>query len=113
HCDAVVCDLLISCVPDRLRSDTRLRRQRLPGLRLLRLRSRYVGWPARHGSGSGADHAAGSLPGHHRPDLLSEAGVMVGGRRFGSRLLRLYLPLAVCLILMLFPFYWMLVTSIK
>jgi len=28
-------------------------------------------------------------------------------------MLRLYLPLAVCLILMLFPFYWMLITSIK
>jgi multiple sugar transport system permease protein len=38
---------------------------------------------------------------------------MVGGRQFGTRLLRLYLPLAVCLILMLFPFYWMLITSIK
>src|SRR5262249_55669890 len=26
---------------------------------------------------------------------------------------RLYLPLVVCMILMLFPFYWMLITSIK
>ena len=38
---------------------------------------------------------------------------MVGGREFGTRMLRLYLPLAVCLVLMLFPFYWMLITSIK
>ena len=38
---------------------------------------------------------------------------MVGGRRFGTRLERLYLPLVVCMILMLFPFYWMLITSIK
>jgi multiple sugar transport system permease protein len=38
---------------------------------------------------------------------------MVGGRRLGTRMLRLYLPLAACLILMLFPFYWMLITSIK
>jgi multiple sugar transport system permease protein len=38
---------------------------------------------------------------------------MVGGRQFGTRLFRLYLPLVVCLILMLFPFYWMLITSIK
>ena len=38
---------------------------------------------------------------------------MVGGRRFGGRLLRLYLPLSFFLILMLFPFYWMLITSIK
>jgi multiple sugar transport system permease protein len=28
-------------------------------------------------------------------------------------MLRLYLPLAACLIFMLFPFYWMLITSIK
>ena len=38
---------------------------------------------------------------------------MVGGRRLGTRMLRLYLPLAACLILMLFPFYWMFITSIK
>jgi multiple sugar transport system permease protein len=38
---------------------------------------------------------------------------MVGGRELGTRLLRLYLPLAVCVILMLFPFYWMVITSIK
>jgi multiple sugar transport system permease protein len=38
---------------------------------------------------------------------------MVEGRGFLSRLLRLYLPLAVCLVVMLFPFYWMLITSIK
>jgi multiple sugar transport system permease protein len=34
-------------------------------------------------------------------------------RGLGSRILRLYLPLAVCLVVMLFPFYWMLITSIK
>ena len=38
---------------------------------------------------------------------------MVGGRRLGGRMLRLYLPLSFFLILMLFPFYWMLITSIK
>ena len=38
---------------------------------------------------------------------------MVGGRDWLTRLRRLYLPLAVFLVLMLFPFYWMLVTSIK
>jgi multiple sugar transport system permease protein len=38
---------------------------------------------------------------------------MVGGRRLGSRTIRLYLPLLVCMVLMLFPFYWMLITSIK
>ncbi|MGH2395315.1 MAG: carbohydrate ABC transporter permease, partial [Candidatus Limnocylindria bacterium] len=38
---------------------------------------------------------------------------MVEGRSLVSRTLRLYLPLAVCLVAMLFPFYWMLVTSIK
>ncbi len=38
---------------------------------------------------------------------------MVGGRGLGMRTLRLYLPLSLLLILMLFPFYWMLITSIK
>ena len=38
---------------------------------------------------------------------------MVGGRKLGGRVLRLYLPLGFFLILMLFPFYWMLITSIK
>lgn len=38
---------------------------------------------------------------------------MVGPRNFLARLRRLYLPLAVFLIVMLFPFYWMLITSIK
>ena len=38
---------------------------------------------------------------------------MVGGRDFLSRLRRLYAPLAVFIVLGLFPFYWMLITSIK
>src|SRR4030095_11988991 len=38
---------------------------------------------------------------------------MVDGRDLVTRLRRLYLPLAVFLVLMLFPFYWMLITSIK
>ena len=38
---------------------------------------------------------------------------MVGGRDFLSRLRRLYLPLAAFIVLGLFPFYWMLITSIK
>jgi multiple sugar transport system permease protein len=38
---------------------------------------------------------------------------MVGGRDFIDRLRRLYLPLALFVVLMLFPFYWMLITSIK
>src|SRR5881397_4120526 len=38
---------------------------------------------------------------------------MVGGRRFGECVLRLYLPLGFFLVAMLFPFYWMAITSIK
>ncbi len=38
---------------------------------------------------------------------------MVGGRGLGGRTLRLYAPLAVFLVVTLFPFYWMLITSIK
>jgi multiple sugar transport system permease protein len=38
---------------------------------------------------------------------------MVGRRDFLSRVRRLYLPLLAFLVLMLFPFYWMFITSIK
>jgi len=38
---------------------------------------------------------------------------MVGGRALGGRILRLYLPLTFFLVAMLFPFYWMAITSIK
>jgi multiple sugar transport system permease protein len=38
---------------------------------------------------------------------------MVGGRGLGARTLKIYLPLAACMIAMLFPFYWMAITSIK
>jgi multiple sugar transport system permease protein len=38
---------------------------------------------------------------------------MVGGRDFLSRVRRLYVPLLAFLVLMLFPFYWMFITSIK
>jgi len=38
---------------------------------------------------------------------------MVGGRDFVSRVKTLYIPLLVFIVLGLFPFYWMLITSIK
>jgi multiple sugar transport system permease protein len=38
---------------------------------------------------------------------------VVGGRSLGARTLRLYLPLGFFLVAMLFPFYWMAITSIK
>ena len=38
---------------------------------------------------------------------------MVGARGIAARIVRLYIPLAVCVVAMLFPFYWMLITSIK
>jgi len=38
---------------------------------------------------------------------------MVGGRDFMGRVQRLYIPLLVFIVLGLFPFYWMLITSIK
>ena len=52
-------------------------------------------------------------PADRRPDPLPPARVMVGGRGLGGRTLRLYLPLAFFLVAMLFPFYWMAITSIK
>lgn len=38
---------------------------------------------------------------------------MVGGRGLALRIFRLYLPLGFFLVAMLFPFYWMAITSIK
>jgi multiple sugar transport system permease protein len=38
---------------------------------------------------------------------------MVGPRGLAARTRRVYLPLGVLLVVMLFPFYWMLITSIK
>lgn len=38
---------------------------------------------------------------------------MVDGRGLAVRAVRLYLPLGFFLVAMLFPFYWMAITSIK
>jgi len=38
---------------------------------------------------------------------------VIGERGWGSRILRIYLPVMGFLVLMLFPFYWMLIASIK
>src|SRR5205809_6267736 len=38
---------------------------------------------------------------------------MVGGKSLAARTIQLYLPLAFFLVAMLFPFYWMAITSIK
>jgi ABC-type glycerol-3-phosphate transport system permease component len=36
---------------------------------------------------------------------------VIDGRGWGSRLLRIYLPVVGFLVVMLFPFYWMLIAS--
>jgi multiple sugar transport system permease protein len=47
-----------------------------------------------------------------RPVRLRRARHQVGDR-FGSRLLRVYIPVAIFTFITLFPFYWMAITSIK
>src|SRR5262250_82117 len=113
HRDDVLGDLHLRGLPDRLRAHPRRARQRHPGLRHLRLRPRHVRRSARHGRSSCAHHAAGPRAPDRRPHPLPPARVMVGAHRLGTRIVRLYIPLAVCMVLMLFPFYWMLITSIK
>src|SRR4030095_1041821 len=113
HRDHVLGDLHLLRLPDRLRPHSRRPRQRDPGLRHLRVRPRDVGRPARHGRGGRVDHAAGPGGDERAPDPLPATGLMIEGRGFVSRALRLYLPLLLCMIAMLFPFYWMFVTSIK
>jgi hypothetical protein len=44
---------------------------------------------------------------------LPEARVVVGGKGLAGRTLRLYIPLGFFLVAMLFPFYWMAITSIQ
>src|SRR5205814_6733867 len=77
------------------------------------VRHRHVGGAARHGRRGRPGHPAGPRGAHRRSDALLAAGMMVGRGNFLSRARRLYLPLALFIVGMLFPFYWMLITSIK
>src|SRR6185437_1351874 len=59
----------------------------------------------------------GDVPGagaaDHRVDDLHAAGVMVTGYGPVERAVRLWLPVGFFLLLALFPFYWMAITSLK
>src|SRR5437588_12187823 len=73
------------------------------------LRRRPDGTSNHDGSGS-----TSPTVGRRRPCAGAPTGhLMVGGRDFLSKVRRLYLPLLAFLVLMLFPFYWMFITSIK
>src|SRR4029078_1525951 len=61
----------------------------------------------------GPGHAPRPRPLDRGADPLPQARAMVEGRGFCARLCGLCRPLAVCLVVMLFPFYWMLIASIK
>src|SRR5262249_24409045 len=74
---------------------------------------RDVGRQARDGRRGSAVDAARPRPSDRGAHAVPPARVMVGGRGLGARSLKLYLPLSLLLIVMLFPFYWMLITSIK
>src|SRR5438093_6812477 len=113
HRDDVLGDLHLRRFPAHLRAHPRRARQRHPRVLHAGVRHRHVGRPARHGRRRRAVHPAGAGRPHRGPDDLPQARIMVGGRDFFARLRRLYLPLAVFVVLGLFPFYWMLLTSIK
>src|SRR6185503_18742535 len=113
HRDHVLGDLHVLRLSDRLRPHPRRARQRHPGLRHLRVRPRDVGGAARHGGGGGPRHAPRPRGDDRGPHPLPEAPVVIDGRGWGSRILRIYLPVLGFLVLMLFPFYWMLIASIK
>src|SRR5581483_3712574 len=113
HRDDVLGDLHLLRLPARLRADPRRPRQRHASLRHLRLRRRHVGRPARHGGGRRARDAARARRADRGADALPAPRVMVDRTGLGARALRLYGPLALFLVAMLFPFYWMAITSIK
>src|SRR5258705_338132 len=80
--------------------------QRDPRLLDVVLRHRHVGRAARDGRRGGAGDPAGAGGAHRRADDLSAAGIrtmIIGGSGLGGRMLRLYVPLAVFIVGMLFP----------
>src|SRR5581483_304034 len=113
HRDDVLDHLHVLRLPAAVHPDSRRAGERHAPVRHLRVRDRHDGRPARNGGRGGAGHAARARRAHRGLDRVSEAGVMVGARNVGARTLRLYLPLGFFLVTMLFPFYWMAITSIK
>src|SRR6202011_4361260 len=79
----------------------------------LRLRHRDGCGPARPRRLGGTDHAAGAGVADRCFDDLPAEGIMVTGHGRLESIVRVWLPVAFFLVLALFPFYWMAITSIK
>src|SRR5207245_11323640 len=99
-------------LPARLRVDAGWSGEQHPSARHARLRRRRARRAALPGRGDLPLHVPRADRLRRRPARLYAAvvDVTVSAPR---RLMTLYLPLSLASILLLFPFYWMLITSIK
>src|SRR5207244_1286289 len=113
HRHDVLDHLHVLGLPARLRAHARRPGERDASLRDVRVRHRHVGGRARDGRRCRARDAARARVAHRGAHALPQARVVVGGKGLGGRIVRLYVPLAFFLVAMLFPFYWMAITSIK
>src|SRR5439155_640680 len=119
--DAVLGDLHLRRFPAGLCPDAWRAAECDPSVRDIRLRHRHGGGPARSRRLGRADHAAGAGTVDRRADPLHAEAMMAAGMVTGmvtgqgpiERLVRVWLPVGFFLVLALFPFYWMAITSIK
>src|SRR6185437_6148658 len=100
--------------PASLRADSRRSGERHATVCDLRVRYRDERRPARARGFGGAGDAAGAGAPDRGANPLSEEGVMVvSGQGRLRQAIRVWLPIGFFLVVALFPFYWMAITSIK
>src|SRR5262249_8921535 len=111
--DPVLRHLHVRRLSTRLCTDAWRTAERHQPLRDLCLRHRDGRGPAGAWRFGGGGDAAGPGIADRRPDHLSAEGLMVTGHGPLERVVRVWLPIGFFLVLALFPFYWMAITSIK
>src|SRR6478752_6601927 len=110
---AVLGHLPVRRIPARLRADSRRAGECHATVCDLRLRYRDGRGPARTRSLGGVGNAAGACVADRGADHLPAEGVMVTGQGRIRQAVRVWLPVGFFLVVALFPFYWMAITSIK
>src|SRR5262249_31890493 len=113
HRHDVLRDLHVLGLPAPLHPHPRRAGQRDPPVRHLCVRHRHVGGAAGDGGRRGPGEGAGAGAPDRRPGACPRGEIVVGEKTGGAGVLGLSLPLGFFLIAMLFPFYWMAITSIK
>src|SRR3984893_15673011 len=110
---AVLGDLHLRRLPAGLCADPWRAAERDPPVRDLRLRHRHGRRAARPRRFGRADDAAGAGIADPGADPLHAETVMVTGHGRVERMVRVWLPVGFFMLLALFPFYWMAITSVK